>query len=203
MHYDDVMATWTSVVPEIDGWTAAEELERRLAAGGTLLELDSPIPLAPGEILHAGVEAHCSWYGPADVTYAQQRLLIFGSAPWLALSATASALGNHRRRRSADALATPQWRPLGHTHVLVTNTRLLVRHGDEFLPFLHASIAFVADSPDPQHLEIHFTNGTALSLHGDWAHYVDIALCATTIPGDSVGEEVLSCAPWQEEEALW
>lgn len=176
MPYDAVMASWASVEPAIDGWTAAEELERRLAAGGTLLELDSPIPLAPGEILHAGVEAHCWWYGPAEVTYTQQHLLIFGTTPWLALSATASALGDHRRRRSAAALAAPQWRPLGHTHVLVTNTRLLVRHGDEFLPFPHASIDCVADSPDLHHLEIHFTNGTALSLHSDWASYLAIAL---------------------------
>jgi len=172
------MATWTAVEPEIDGWKAAEELESRLAAGGALLDLDSPIPLAPGEVLHAGVELACSWYGPVDITYTQQRFLVLGSTPWLALSAAASALGNHRRRRAASALATPQWRPLGHTHVLLTSTRLLVRHGDEFVSLPHASIDVLPDSADPDHLEIRFTDGTVLSLCGAWSRYLAIALGA-------------------------
>jgi hypothetical protein len=170
------MAMTVRTEPRIDGRTAADALEQRLAAGGSLLELESATPLQPGEALHAGIEAQCSWYGPADVTYTHQHLLVFGSTPWLTLSAATSAIGNHRRHRSANALAAPQWRPLGHTHILLTNHQLLLRIGDDFQALPLATINALEQPPDPRGLNVHFTDGTTLALHGDWTRYLHIAL---------------------------
>lgn len=162
----------------IDGRAAAEDLEQRLAESGALLVLESPVPLGPGEVLHAGVEVGCSWYGPADVAYADQRLLIFGSTAWLAFSAGMSAIGNGRRRRAAAVVAAPQWRTLGLAHVLLTNQRLLVPFAGEMRSFPLATISDTVQATELDRLDIHFMDGTALALHGDWTRYLAVALAA-------------------------
>jgi hypothetical protein len=170
------MGTLAKAETTIDGRAAAKRLEQRLADGGTFLVLESPVPLGPGEILHAGVEVGCAWYGPADVGYVNQRLLIFGSTAQLAVSAGMSAIGNRRRRRAAADIAAPQWHILGITHVLLTNQQLLVPLDGELRSFPLGTVMDTLQTAD--RLDIHFTDGTALALEGDWTCYLAVALAA-------------------------
>ena len=109
---------------------AARRLAEALDNGGWLRPIAvEDAPLDPGEEAYADLLAHGWRYHAIDVQY-DHRTVMFGGPLLLATTGLASLVANRRRRREAESLAAPQWRPLGWIRVLVTSRRLLVlRHG--------------------------------------------------------------------------
>lgn len=172
-----VAMTGSRIGTSNEAWAAADALAQNLVAGDDLLDIESTgLPLGCGEVLHASIAATCSWYGEAEVTYQKQHVLMFGSTAWLGLTAAASAIGNRRRRNSALALATPQWRPLGDTHVLLTSERLAIPYEDSLMSIWLDDITEIVRHPDACHLEVVCQNDLALSMHGDWIPYLTVGL---------------------------
>lgn len=107
---------------------AARRLAEALDNGGWLRSIVvEDAPLDPGEEAYADLLAHGWRHHAIDVQY-DHRTVMFGGPFLFAATALASCAANRRRRREAERLATPQWRPLGPLRVVVTSGRLLVLH---------------------------------------------------------------------------
>lgn len=155
---------------------AAQHLADALANGDDLPQIETSLHLADDEIMHAGINADCSWYGDTEVTYQHRRFLVFGGIGTLGLAAAASAIGNQRRRNAAAALSRPQWRSLGSIPVLLTSRRILLTTDDTFTTVWLDDILQATPSADHRHLELTCQSHPLLSIHGDWVPYFTVAL---------------------------
>lgn len=103
---------------------AADELTAALRAGHDLPIIETELLLDGGEVAHVvAATVSCWWYGEMETSYAHRQVTSFGGLGTLALTAGILALGNNRRRASAQRLAAPQWRSLGNAPVTVTSDR--------------------------------------------------------------------------------
>lgn len=161
-------------MPDDGARAATDHLRKELAAGRPLPVLDSEYPLVPGEVLHAGIEAHVWWHGRIDASYLRASFVSFLSPGMLALTAGMSALGNHRRRRQAAAASAPQWHHQGYAPILLTNHRLLLVLEPDPLSLPLADI----DRPTVDgtaRLNLHSPIGP-ISLDDRWVPYLTAAL---------------------------
>lgn len=142
------------------------DLATVLENGGWLRPIDVPDLLLPdGEDAYADFWATGWRYEAAVVSYERRTLVVGG--PWMALATwTASALGNRRRRASAEAASAPQWRPLGQIRVVVTSSRLLVLHGGVWCSVWYAEIAGVRAAPGGASVGIQFRADPPYRLDG-------------------------------------
>ncbi|MCZ2107974.1 MAG: hypothetical protein LC118_00120, partial [Dehalococcoidia bacterium] len=108
------------------GWAAALELTSHVAAGGGLPCIPSPALPASDEVVHADLPAQGWRYHGAEITYEAPRVVAIGGPLMFGLVAAGSAVARRRARQAAEALAAPQWRPLGDLRILATDRRLLV-----------------------------------------------------------------------------
>lgn len=122
----------------------AERLAAALSNGGQLVpKAVEGVPLAAGEVAFADLHAHgWRYFGLEAVPY-ERRTLLAGGPLLMAVTGVASAMGNRRRRRAAERMAEPQWRPLGLLRVVVTSERLLVWHENEWWPVWFANVTDV------------------------------------------------------------
>jgi len=102
----------------------------------------------------------------ADVTYTAPRAVASGGPMAFATVAGASSIARRRARRSAEALAAPQWRPLGELEIVVAEDRLLVWHAGEWTSvWYHAIRGLYPDLP-VNRLDIFFENDAPYCLVG-------------------------------------
>ena len=122
---------------------AESDLAAVLENGGWLRPINvSDLLLPDGEDAYADFWAMGWRYEAAVVPYERRTVVVGG--PLMALATwTASALGNRRRRESAEAASAPQWRPLGQIRVVVTSSRLLVLHGGAWWSVWYSEIVRV------------------------------------------------------------
>jgi hypothetical protein len=173
-HQDMAMVDWHTESAE--AWAAAQHLADALADGDDLPQIETSLHLADDEIMHAGINADCSWYGDTEATYQHRRFLVFGGIGTLGLTAAASAIGNHRRRNTAAALSRPQWRSLGSISVLLTSRRILLTIDDTFTSVWLDDILQATPAADGQRLELTCRDHPPFSIHGDWVPYFTVAL---------------------------
>lgn len=174
-------------------WTAAVDLANRVIAGGDLPDLASPVLLDAGEVIHADVPAHGWRYHAADVTYTEPRLVAIGGPLMFGLVAAASGAARRRARREAEALAAPQWRPLGSLRVLATNRRLLVWHEGAWALVWYHAIRELRPDIHAGRLDMTFENDPPYCLAGPWVPYLTVVLTthlAARIGADPVSVEV-------------
>lgn len=95
------------------------------------------------------------YYGLDDVMY-ERRTLLFGGPVVMSIAALASGLGNRRRRRDAERLAAPQWRPLGPVFVEVWSDRLVVSRGDNSGTVWLASVIEVGANSTHDIVDLYF-----------------------------------------------
>lgn len=126
---------------------AVPDLASVLDNGGWLRPINVADLLLPdGEDTYADFWATGWRYEAAVVPYERRTLVVGG--PLMALATwTASALGNRRRRASAEAESVPQWRPLGQIRVVVTSSRLLVLHAGAWWSVWYSEIVDVRAAP--------------------------------------------------------
>lgn len=96
-------------------------------------EADSPgvpsgVDPPPVETVHGEISAYGWRYHALDGVPYERHMCIVGGGFGMVFTGLLSAVGNSRRRRQAEALAAPQWRPLGPLRLAYTSERLLVWH---------------------------------------------------------------------------
>lgn len=158
-------------------WVAARGLICRLDEGYPLPVIGNPLETG-SEAVHLDVLVNGWWYGATDVLYDEVRYMDFRGLGTLAMTAAASAVGNRRAREAAQALATPQWRPLGEAPVQVSLTeRHLVLRSDEATVTLALAdgLQLLSDLPN-RRLELHAPDRPPFALHGHWVPYLTVAL---------------------------
>ena len=135
---------------------AEPDLASVLDNGGWLRTINVPDLLLPdGEPAYADFWATGWRYEAAVVPY-ERRTVVMGG-PLMALATwAASALGNRRRRASAEADSAPQWRPLGQIRVVVTSSRLLVLHGGAWWSVWYSEILRVDTSRGEHSIDLRF-----------------------------------------------
>lgn len=180
------MAAAPSHVGINNEWDAAIGLANRVAAGGELPQLASPVLLDAGETLHADVPAEGWRYHAADVTYAQPRAFAIGGPLVVGLVATASAVARRRARREAEAVAAPQWRPLGSLRILATDRRLLVWHEGAWASVWYDAIRELRPDLEAGRLDMTFENDPPYCVAGRWVPYLTVLVATVLAAGRSV-----------------
>ena len=173
-------------------WDTAVELGKRVAAGGALPILPSPVLLDAGEVPHADVPAQGWRYHAADITYTEPRVIAIGGPLMLGLVAAGSAVARRRARREAEALAAPQWRPLGVVRILATDRRLLVRHEGAWASVWYDAIRELRPDLDVGRLDMTFENDPPYCLAGPWVPYLTVVVM--TVLAARRGSEVTGAA---------
>lgn len=155
-------------------WDAAVDLANRVATGSGLPNLASPVLLDAGEVLHADVAAEGWRYCAADVTYTEPHVVAIGGPLMFGLVAAGSAVARRRARREAEALAAPQWRPLGALRILATDRRLLVWHEGAWASVWYNAIRELRPDLEAGRLDMTFENDPPYCLAGPWVPYLTV-----------------------------
>lgn len=116
--------------------------------------IGQPDWLLPGERIHAEITADAWRYLALHVPY-DRRTILFGGPLGFACTGLASMVGNRRARRTAEAMAAPQWRYLGHLPIIVTRHRLLVGYTGSWFPLWFGAVARSTWREGGLHLEFH------------------------------------------------
>lgn len=162
----------------MDALTQAERLADRLARGALLPILASPIPLGPGEVLHARADATGWRFHGLDLLVEQRRPVASGGPIAFGLAAAVSSIGNRRARTRAERLAAPQWWPLGTMPVLATSQRLLLLHDGAWGSVWYSAIRQLVPCPVEGRLELIFEADPPYLLVGEWVPYLTVVITA-------------------------
>ena len=161
--------------PASDGaWSAAVDLANRVAVGGELPSIPSPVLLEADEVLYANLTAEGWRFHGADVTYAAPRAIAIGGPLMFGLVAAGSASARRRARRQAEAIAAPQWRPLGSLRILATDRRLLVWRGDAWASVWYHAIREMRPDLEATRLDLTFDDDPPYCLTGPWVPYLTV-----------------------------
>jgi hypothetical protein len=177
-------ATWSRGDGDVgSGWAAAATLAEHIASGGELPSIASPVLLDGGEVLHADLPAEGWRFHEADVTYVVPRVVAIGGPFMFGLTAAGSAVARRRARHEAEALAAPQWRPLGALRILVTDRRLLVWHKGAWASVWYSVIREFRPDLAVGRLDMTFEDDPPYCLAGPWVPYLTV-IVATVLAGD-------------------
>ncbi|MCZ7537860.1 MAG: hypothetical protein M5T61_19325 [Acidimicrobiia bacterium] len=171
-------ATWSRVAGGSE-WDLAVELANRVAAGDELPNLASPVLLDTNEVLHADITAQGWRFHAVDVSYTAPRAVAIGGPVIFGLVAASSAVARRRARREAEAVAAPQWRPLGGLRVLATDRRLLVWHEATWASVWYDAIRELRPDLEVGRLDVTFENDPPYCLAGPWVPYLAVVLTST------------------------
>ena len=142
-----------------------------------------PDPIAPtilprpGEVqygtLQVDTQVHCSM----DVEYSSG-MAVSGGLMFTAASLAVSSAVNSNRRRRAEELSKPQWRPWGRFPAIVTNQRLLLMI-EQWNTYDFSRLVMM--EPYPQHwsVALHFETVNPIMLRGPWVPWMTVVICAT------------------------
>ena len=179
----------TRTEPATDGadqtqaWNAATELADWVGSGGHLPNMPSPVLLDLDEVLHADLPAQGWRFHGADVTYVAPHVFAIGGPLMFGLTAAGSAIARRRARHEAEALAAPQWRPLGALRILVTDRRLLVWHKGAWASVWYGVIREIRPDLAVGRLDMIFEDDPPYCLAGPWVPYLTV-IVTTLLAGD-------------------
>lgn len=125
---------------------------------------------------------------------AYERTTVVAGGPVLfGALAVASAVGNRRRRRQAERLAAPQWRPLGPIAVVVTGARLQALHEGAWASVWLDAVTAGRWHPGGDGITLFFADDPPYAFTGPWAGLlaaeIDRALAARRASGHGVEAE--------------
>jgi hypothetical protein len=155
-------------------WDAAVALANQVAAGDGLPSIPSPVLLDTGEALHGDLSADGWRYDGADITYAAPRAVAIGGPLVFGLVAAGSAAARRRARQEAEALAAPQWRPLGELPILATDRRLVVWHEGAWSSVWYHAIRELRPDLEAHRLDMTFDADPPYCLAGPWVPYLTV-----------------------------
>ncbi|WCO67967.1 hypothetical protein PO878_04420 [Iamia majanohamensis] len=175
-------ATWSRNEPGAE-WAAAVQLANRVASGGHLPIIPSPVLLDADEALHGDLPAQGWRFHGADVTYAAPRVVAIGGPLMFGLTAAGSAVARRRARIAAEGLAAPQWRPLGALRILATDQRLLVWHNGAWASVWYSVVRELRPDLERQRLDMTFESDPPYCLVGPLVPYLTVII-TTLLAGD-------------------
>jgi hypothetical protein len=148
-------------------WRAARDVVASMLAG----QLPDPFPAwgiipDPGEAFFFSVHAQYQRYYGRDVSYVQSGGFYIGRPAFVAAGLVVNAIGNASARSRANAEAAAQWREHQMAPVLISNKRMVIAAGGQWLSFYFDAV--VACYPDPAHWNVafQFQNAAPLLLVG-------------------------------------
>lgn len=184
-------ATWSRSVEDSE-WAAAVELADCVTAGYDFPTIPSRVGLDVGEVLHAELPASGWRFHGADVTYTAPRVVAIGGPLMFGIVAAGSAVARRRARQNAEAMAAPQWRPLGELHLLVTNRRLLVWRNGTWASVWYSVVRELRPDLEARRLDMTFEDDPPYCLVGPWVPYLTVML--TTILAEDRSTEAVATA---------
>lgn len=167
-------------------WDAAVDLAKWVATGRELPQLSSPVLLDAGELLHADLQARGWRYHAVDVAYEAPHAFAIGGPLLLGLVTTGGAVARRRARRAAEAVAAPQWRPLGVIRILATDRRLLVWHENAWASVWYGVIREFRPDLEAGRLDLTFDNDPPYCLAGRWVPYLTVIVTTLLARGRGV-----------------
>ncbi|MFZ1489691.1 MAG: hypothetical protein WAS51_07100 [Ilumatobacteraceae bacterium] len=170
-------ATW-SRPGNGNAWDAAVDLANRVVEGDGLPSIPSPVLLNGGEVLHGDLTAEGWRFHGVDVTYEAPRAVAIGGPLMFGLVAAGSAAARGRARREAEALAAPQWRPLGVLRILAIDRRLLVWHEGAWVSVWYHAIRELHPDLEAARLNLTFDDDPPYCLAGPWVPYLTVIVTA-------------------------
>lgn len=153
-----------------DAWELARSARTDLLAQRippTIAQWDV-IPYA-GEQFFARLNLNYARYYGQDVGYSQSSAFAFGRPAFVVGVLAVSAITNAAARSKAAAQSAPQWREWQATTVYVTNHRLAVHAGGQWLSFDYAAMTAVYPEVDSSTLVCQFGSSEPMLLSGDEA----------------------------------
>lgn len=115
-------------------------------------------------------------YCATDVIYEAPRAVALGGPLMFGLVAAGAAAARRRARRLAEALAVPQWRPLGALRILATDRRLLVWHDATWSSVWYGAIRQLEPELVVGRLDLVFEDDPPYSLAGPWVPYLTVVV---------------------------
>ncbi|MCB1258322.1 MAG: hypothetical protein KDB26_14515 [Microthrixaceae bacterium] len=173
-------------------WTAAVDLANRLATGERLPTIPSTALLDQGEVLHADLPANGWRFHPISVTYESPSAIALGGPLTFGIIAASSATARRHVRREAEAVAAPQWRPLGELRILTTDRRLLVWHEGAWASVWYNAIRELHPDIDATRLDMTFDEDPPYCLAGPWVPYLTVIV--TTVLAQHRGIDAVTNA---------
>ncbi|ONK14394.1 hypothetical protein [Streptomyces sp. MP131-18] len=178
-------------------WYTCDILRDHLA--GTLDQrpvIATTARLRPGERpLAVGPAVFLSWRAVGDGSWTHSSVVAFGHPALVAGTLLGSAMGNHARRRAAQAAAQPRWVPEASGEVVITDL------GFHFLNPVAAAYSWNWDMLNsvelvgPERLQCGFTGGhgqhVAAQLHTSWASLIFVLAALHAFPAHP---RLLACA---------
>jgi hypothetical protein len=110
-------------------------------------------------------------------------VVAIGGPLMFGLTAAGSAVARRRARREAEALAAPQWRPLGGLRILVTDRRLLAWHKGAWASVWYSVIREFRPDLAAGRLDMTFESDPPYCLAGPWVPYLTVVV-TTLLAGD-------------------
>jgi hypothetical protein len=157
-------------------WDVAVDLANRVADGGELPIIPSPVLLDAGEVLHADLAAEGWRFEGADISYTVPRVVAVGGPFVFGLTAAGGAAARRRARREAEALAAPQWRPLGTLQILATDRRLLVWFEGAWASVWYQAIREFRPDLEAARLDLTFDDDPPYHLAGAWVPLLTVIM---------------------------
>lgn len=157
-------------------WSAAVDLANHVAAGSDLPTLASPVLLDADELLHANLPADGWRYDAADVNYVEPHAAAIGGPFVFGLVAAASAVTRRRAHKQAEALAVPEWRPLGPVRILATDRRLIVWYDGAWASVWYDAIRELRPALEVARLDLTFENDPPYAVAGPWVPYLTVVI---------------------------
>lgn len=153
-----------------DAWERARRIRADLLAQRVppVMEQWEVVPYL-GEQFFARLTPDYARYYGQDVAYQQSSTMAFGRPAFVVGVLAASAIANAAARSKAAARAAPQWREWQPVVAYVTNRRLAVHAGGQWLSFDYAAMTAVYPEVESSTLVCQFGNSEPLLLRGDEA----------------------------------
>jgi hypothetical protein len=158
------------------GWQAMCRLIGVVAGGGR------PDPIPPTVLTRAGesqlgamvVEAH--QFCGIDVEYSTGGYAAGGGLLFVGAAMAAGAIHDSNKRRRAEALAAPQWRPIGWVSAAVTNQRLLLMMQGTWHAHHLGNLVSILPDAARYAVTMHFDRESALMLRGPWVPWLTVVV---------------------------
>lgn len=137
------------------------------------------VPL-PGEVFYADVPIGYARYYGTTVHYTQTSGLFVGSPAFVLAGLAGTAVANASARSAAQRQAADQWREHQTVRLVVSDRRLLVQRGGEWIWFHHSGASAVYPDPLRRGLVCQYPDTSPLMLQGDYAPFAAVVVLAAT-----------------------
>ncbi|GAA4626408.1 hypothetical protein [Cellulomonas oligotrophica] len=137
------------------------------------------VPL-PGEVFYADVPIGYARYYGTTVHYTQTSGLFVGSPAFVLAGLAGTAVANASARSAAQRQAADQWREHQTVRLVVSDRRLLVQRGGEWIWFHHTGASAVYPDPLRRGLVCQYPDTSPLMLQGDYAPFAAVVVLAAT-----------------------